>query len=376
MVNLTLGEMDTKGNPVDHFYEDAREKWTSWREQNVIIQMGEPAVWRLRETYSSPTHQSLSRTGFIALIGVEDYSVTGVQPHERTHAGPKEDRHKLLRHTGANLSPILFVYQDDPQRTHLTQQTYQADDVSHATLDHNGSVEIEFSCTTDEEWISHFCSDLGRSIFLIADGHHRYEAALAFHRDRDEDPGLRTSHVMGYFVPSSSEGLVIHPTHRGIFGLAKEDKEKFTNNLNEYFDMDMPGNADPSIPSLRYVSDRNEQMKIQIKREIYHNLKKNLMPPALASLQVTVFEEIILKEILRLSRQEIAHHRNLLYFHTEDECSSAVKSGKIDFAFLLDPIDTDTLFLITAQGSVLPQKSTYFYPKCPVGIVIHSLENL
>jgi uncharacterized protein (DUF1015 family) len=93
-------------------YDAAAERLAEWREQGVLTQEDEPAMWALRQDYSAPDGSTRTRTGVFARVRVEDYGAGRIRPHERTHPGPKEDRLKLTRATHANLSPIFSLYPD------------------------------------------------------------------------------------------------------------------------------------------------------------------------------------------------------------------------------------------------------------------------
>lgn len=374
IVNLTLGEVDNLGNPVEEFYTNAMEKWNSWRKNHILERINKPAIWRIDETYLSPSNQRLTRTGFISLIRLDSYSDSGVQRHERTHDKPKLDRLRLIENTHANLSPIFFIYLDQDNEATAFQEEYQPNLESHATLNQMGPIKIDISCTTDTKWIHRFCSHMNQSSVLIADGHHRYEAARSFHRNHNNDSSLDTSYTMGYFVPSSSKGLILFPTHRGIHAISKPDDNRFKKKLTNFFDIRTLHPISSEFPSMKFIYNQDDPVWIQIKPENYRNLQKNLNPSSLASFSVVIVEEIILKKILGLSSSEIAHRKNLSYYHNTNDCLNDVRDGILQMAFLLEPITIEDLFSVSYNGGILPQKSTFFYPKCPTGIVMHSLE--
>ena len=373
IINITVKEENRNISDED-FYSFARVEWKRWIRNQILTRVNQPAIWRTDETYLSPTDEPLTRTGFIALIRLGDYSLSGVQRHERTYVKPKLDRLNLKRSTLANLSPIFFLYLDEFDKAKTFQKNFKPVYRSHANMNQNGSVEIDISYTTDTAWIHQFCSYLNQSAILIADGHHRYEASLALHEECKKDSSIDTAYTLGYFVPSTSEGLILNPTHRGIHSLPNLDYEGFTDKLWNYFNPGTPRLTSQSLPSLQFMYNRNERVSIQIKPDIFLNLQRDLRPPTLASQSVVVFEEIILKKILGLSSSDIAKGKNLKYYPSEDNCLYDLRTEKTQWVFLLEPIDIKDLFSITSGGGVLPQKSTFFYPKCPSGIVMQSLE--
>jgi len=369
IVQLTLGE-DNQDNPDEEFYTQAKRKWNRWCENQIFIRVKKPAIWKVDESFMSPSNQYLTRTGFIALIRLENYSINGIQRHERTLDKPKLDRFKLIESTRTNFSPIFFIYLDKLNQERTLNQNYEPEDGSHATMNQDGSKKIDISYTTDRDWIQQFCSVLNQSIVLIADGHHRYEASLSLHKKNSGVSFMDTSYTMGYFVSSFSEGLGLNPTHRGIYGLSVPDYEGKIDKLWNYFEK----KTSLPTPSFQFIHNGHDPIPLQLKPEMYNNLKKSIKPFSLTAQGVVVFEEIVLKGIFGLSSSEIANWKHLRYYHDTEIYLNDLKKGNLQMIFLFDPIPIEDLFAIAAEGGILPQKSTFFYPKCPSGLVMHSLE--
>src|SRR5579864_2233858 len=187
VVHLTLPDSE----------EEAARDLADWQEQGVLVRDDEPASWWLAQDYVGPDGVSRRREGLVAALHTEPYEDKVILPHERTHAGPKEGRLRLLRATRTQLEPLFFLWDG----------TIEIDGLGDPDLEVGGDklwrLDAEFGAALTEE--------LADAQLLIADGHHRYETALAFH---DEDGSEATAWLLAVIVPTGQEGLTIFPTHR------------------------------------------------------------------------------------------------------------------------------------------------------------------
>jgi uncharacterized protein (DUF1015 family) len=176
VVHLTLPDSE----------DEAARLWREWLEAGVLVREEHPAVWELEQEFPGPDGYSRTRRGIVASLAAEPYESGAVLPHERTHAGPKEDRLRLLRAVGAQLEPILVLYDGPPPVSPSGAPDFEADG---ARLRRAGPVDVE-----------QFFADVQ---LLIADGHHRYETAVEAGMD-----------IPAVLVSTSDPGLAILPTHR------------------------------------------------------------------------------------------------------------------------------------------------------------------
>ncbi len=162
----------------------------NWREAQILVR-DEPSAWALSQSYVGPDGVERTRNGLVASLRVEPYDRKIVLPHERTHAGPKEGRLRLLRATRTQLEPIFLLH--DGPRAAIPDR------------------EPDLAIGGDRLWRVADVPDFTELQLLIADGHHRYETAVAFH----EEDGTETSAwMMVVLVSTQEEGLTIFPTHR------------------------------------------------------------------------------------------------------------------------------------------------------------------
>src|SRR6266480_4468120 len=262
VVHLTLPEPE----------EQAARELSDWQADGMLERETEPAVWALSQSYTGPDGVARIRNGLVVTLRLEPYENRVVLPHERTHAGPKEGRLRLLRATRTQLEPIFLLYDGDP--VEIPQR------------------EPDLAAGGDRLWRVE--DDPGERFadaqLLIADGHHRYETALAF----DEEDGTDASAwMMVVLVSTGEQGLTIFPTHRlaqsvdGVDALAPQ--------------------------GVSYTPQRGEAV-------------------------------------------------------------AAVDHGEAEAAFLLRPTRIEDVFTRAREGQVLPQKTTYFYPKLTSGLLFQPLD--
>src|SRR5581483_9404972 len=179
---------------------EAAALWRAWLAEAILVREDEPAAWRLSQDYVGPDGVARTREGMVCSLRAEPYSTGAVLPHERTHAGPKEGRLRLLRAVRAHVEPIFLLHEGE-----LALDTAGADPL----------FDVELEGVRNRLWRlpdgAALCGSLAGSPLLIADGHHRYETAVAFH---EEDGSEESAWLLAVVVPTRQEGLTIFPTHR------------------------------------------------------------------------------------------------------------------------------------------------------------------
>ncbi|MFQ6616308.1 MAG: DUF1015 family protein [Fidelibacterota bacterium] len=355
-------------------YTRAAESWDEWQKRNIVVRNKGAAIWRIHEIFGS-SRRKVTRVGFVAVLRLEDYSPQGVRRHENIHPEAREDRLRFLEKTGLNPGPILFVYPDSPEDTASLESSFNPDSQTRAVGPDDENVTIHVSFTTNAHWIERFQAYLKPRPVLIADGHHRYAACLALRRRNPLDPSIDSGWVMGLFLPASSPGLAILPVHRAVRQVDDFDPVSFENRLRQFFDPAPSGEDDPSLPTLSLVYGTRDPVTFRIRREILHRLEGEIEPLSAVPLSPILVDRIILEKVLKLPSSGIARQKIISYFHDREACVKAVARGEFQMAILVNPVSMEDLLSVTDRGGVLPQKSTYFYPKCPDGIVMHSLRS-
>jgi len=322
----------------------------AWLEAGVLTADAEPSLYVYSQRFSLGDGRSLIRDGVICRLRLEDFASGVVRPHERTFPGPKADRLALMRATGAYLSPIFGLYArpNEPVRTLVGPLGTPLVDV----LDAGGCGHTLWR-VTDTAAVARFREALAHETVYIADGHHRYETGLAY---RDELGGAGASAwIMACLVNMEEPGLVILPTHR----LLRAPRRIEAAALDGAFASEPLGGAPRPDGAIDLVlPDRRLRLRpTGVLARLGH------LPAAIRSLDVAVLRDGLLAP-LGIRPDELA------FTHDDAEAQVAVASGEATAAFLVTPPSMATVRAVCHAGEVMPEKSTYFYPKLADGLVL------
>jgi uncharacterized protein (DUF1015 family) len=362
----------------DDPYDAAARELARWRQQRVIVQDDEPALWALEQDYTGPDGERRTRSGFLARVRVEDYGPGRIRPHERTHPGPKEDRLKLTRATKANLSPIFSLF-SDPDGTALeaVQTSTTVPPWGRAT-DEDGT-ENRLWRVTDPDAIATVKQLLTNAELLIADGHHRYETARTYAEEIGGEGPHR--YVLMDLVALQDPGLTVFPTHRLLKDLPSDQREALAEAIRRHFAIEALRNVDQLAPEPDPAHVRMGYIDSHSTRPLMLTLKDEqavdaVLPgrsDAYRHLDTAVLEALILKGALGMSDEDIDHLHQLGYARNAKEAIELVEDGTYDATFLMAPVPIERVQAIAAAGESMPPKSTYFFPKVPTGLVFNSL---
>lgn len=375
-------------------YEHARRLLYQWIEQKVLIFDPQPAVYFYLQDYTLEDGTQLTRKGFIALCRLEDFSSGNILPHERTHQKQIDDRLELLRACKANLSPILSLY-SDPQLTINERflEKHQKEPIVD-TFDHD-LVRHRFYRVTDPEALDSAIHILSEKKLLIADGHHRYATALAYKKEMDNRvghtlEGAPYNYTMMYFTNTEDMGLTIFPSHRLIHGLSTFEAGSFLEKVRESFDIkeyifkteeeekEQKERFFSTLKSLQgntvafglYIHKQHCYCILTLKPDMKKDPILQKMPQSIRSMAIPVFNEFILKRLLKLGTDhERQAHINII--KNNQKAIDLIHSGRFQMAFLFNPNTLDEIHNVISENQVMPQKSTFFYPKLLTGLVIY-----
>ena len=298
VVHLTLPESD----------EAAAAALADWRTRGVLRRDEDPALWFVAQDYTGPDGVARTREGVAGSVEASPYGDGQVLPHERTHAGPKEGRLRILRATRTQLEPIFLLYDDDPP-------VAAPDGVPELDVDEGGVRTRVWRLPAEEFDID--------TPFLIADGHHRYETAVAF---RAEDPSA--THTFAVLVSSRSPGLEIFPTHRTVPRLA----------------------AEPPLTA----TDGWDKGALALYRHGEY-------------FRVDSADELDARAVERFAPDGVG------YTPYAEEAVATVDRGEAEAAFLVRPTTVAQVAAFAGRGETMPQKSTFFYPKLTSGLLLYPL---
>ncbi len=387
IVAIDLPHLPPKTAGPDSAYVAANQTLRAWLNDGTLTCDPRPAIYPYAQTYQHGD-RSFHRRGFICLVKLSAFGAGDVVPHEKTYKGPIEDRMKLMRATGVQLSPIFGLFNDPRNEvTHALYAQASKPQLS-GTLD---GVKNDLWSVTDAE-VENKVIDLMRSKpIYIADGHHRYTTALQYQKEMAEAHGgaLPPNHpanwCMFVLVGMQDEGLLILPTHRLIGGLANWDIDAFTQAIAGDFEVtatplrrdhvDELADTLGGYPPHTFGLLDGKSGRVFTLRLRNPDLLAKLEPTqseAWRSLDVAILQRYLLDEVLA---PKFAGGGELLKGYTADPHAIApqVDGTKYQLALILKSTPLKALEDLGKHGEVMPQKSTYFFPKLATGMVLNPL---
>ncbi len=368
----------------DGRYDHAAHLLREWIEDGVLVREPRRALYAYSESFIDPrSGDQATRRGFIAAVMLEPFSAGIVLPHERTLSAPKADRLKLMRATRADLEPIFGIYADPSGDSLQRLATYDAAEPLIDATDADGArhriVRID-----DADAVDAFIGDLSGESILIVDGHHRYETALAYHAERvaAQDAPEAASTIMMFLAPTSDPGLIILPTHRVVHSLAEFDPDALLESLSEHFVVKFFTNLNEAIAALGATSELPALLLLTRGRVALARLRNSAslheivpadMPEPVRSLDVTVLHEYILGRLLGIDAEAQTQQRNIHYVKSDADAVAALDDSSVNLVVMMNATRLDQVEAVARSGSVMPQKSTFFYPKLASGLLINPL---
>jgi len=362
LVRVILGERNPSDSETDNVYTRAAGSLNRWIADGILARDREAGVFPYFQEFTEPdTGERLVRKGFIALGAVEEYSGGVVHRHEQTLSGPKRDRLELLRHTHAHFGQIFMLYPDPGGAVDALLDDAAVGAPLAEAADEYGAVHRLWKLSGAAQ-IQKLMAD---KKLLIADGHHRYETALAFYK---ENPALSgTDRVMMTFVNMYSPGLRILATHRLVSGV--KDTDAFLRGAAADFRVE----EIPSLDRLKQAWASGEGRTI-IGAAIGNRLWIMEDRNARGELDIRVLHERVLAKLLGISEEAVREEKHLRYIRGLDAAVEEARQGVAQMAFLLKPTSVQQVADTSFSGGVMPQKSTDFFPKLLSGLTIYKLE--
>jgi uncharacterized protein (DUF1015 family) len=398
LIPIEKGKSLPSDTPADNVYTRAAKTLEDWIRAMVVVQDASPSLYAYFQEYTVPgTTERRLRKGFIAVGKIEDYSAGLVFRHEQTLSGPKADRLELLRHTQTHTGQLFMLYSDPAARVD-TLLDAAARSKAEVELRDEYDVVHKLWPITDAQTLETIRREMKDKKLVIADGHHRYETALAY---RDEcrtragriDSDLPYEKVMMTLFNTAGKGLTILPTHRVVTNVANFTFDGFRAALASAFDVQsFPFHGSAECRKV-YEHFRRELLRGQPVRAVgayagggaFHIfvLKKDanldqLLPgvsPAQRRLDVVLLHRLILERGLNITQDAVKTEKNITYEREMDTAIAEVDSGRAQICFLLNPVSVETVAEMAMGGEVLPQKSTDFFPKLMSGITMYRLKD-
>jgi uncharacterized protein (DUF1015 family) len=348
-------------------YESARATLAAWLAEAVWAPDAEPAIYAYHQTYAVGG-QPVTRRGFIALGQVSGYAEGVVLPHERTHAGPKLDRLKLLEATGADVG-LLFMLVGDPDGQILRATEPHGEPMAEAR-DLRGEVHRIWRLA-DRAAVARVEALMAPRPVIIADGHHRYETAVEYAR-RHPTAGEK---LMAFFA-LEAPGLTILPNHRLLHGVPDFSLGRLADRAREWFEVT------PLDDPLAFHAANRRLGVVTAEGAAVFALRDGadarIAWPAGTSagwrqLAVSILHEGLLRPLMGITDAVLDERTHVDYTADQAEAVELARAGRYQAAFLIAPTTPGELRAVVRGGEVLPQKSTHFYPKLLDGLVFHRL---
>ena len=358
-------------------YAHLSELLDQWRQEGILIRDEGPAYYVMKQRFRTEEGSLLERVGFYAELGLAEYSEKQVMPHERTLAGPKADRLKLLQAAQANLSSVFLLYEDsgDTLSEHLLSAFGPNGEFLGSATD-DGGVEYELARLSDSDSLAAIEAFLAERSCVIADGHHRYETALEYRRLRRLDGETVEGEApfdstLAYFANVYAPGSLLLPIHRVVRHKEAPTTDQWTAKLPGWIRNEVKVKGDASEVAAKAMellaSHEGEAAFVADAADgLLQVFTKNA--PLDNSLLVRLVEDEVLGGVFKLSVEDI-RGGEVHFPKSAERAALDVRQGRGQVALYLNPLRPEDVFRVTREGEVMPQKSTFFFPKVPTGMV-------
>ncbi len=371
--------------PTDDSYGRVAITFQQWLKEGVLQLDKTPGLY-LHDHHFEYSGVKRVRRGLIARIKLQPWG-RGIYPHEETFPKAKSDRLQLMRACRASFSPLLALYQgSEPEVALKLSEVAQGEPIIQTSVPSLLDVESQGReghvvwAITDLKTKLQLSQFLSSQPLYIADGHHRYETALAYQRERAQHQSVAGAEAFNYvmmeLVDFSDPGLVILPLHRLVRGIETSVLAKLEEELRNFFVLEsVPVKVDSYqllpdsclgilglLPGSLVVLKKRQDVSLQA-------LMPGSRSPAYRDFSVSILNHIILDNILGFTSKE-----DVAYTVDFKEVYQQIEEGKYQLAFLLNPPQPEVVKWVADAQDRMPSKSTYFYPKLPAGLIINPLD--
>ena len=371
IIRLILSQPQDNDTDDENQYTRAAVRMNKWISNGTLVRDATPRYYIYDQSFNAPDGKNYTRRALIALVKLEPFENRVVLPHEKTHAGPKADRLNLMRECHVNLSPIFLLYADPAGDIERIMESFTDKNQPHIDCPETFGSTHQLWCLDDTERNREIQALFSTKPLLIADGHHRYETALAF---RDEiaqktPNGVSSGYdyMMVNLVRMESPGLAVLAIHRLLSNLSADQIAYAIAKLPEAFEVHEIDTQANLMAKLGAMSGKSRTVGMYTADDTYRLLIPHSTPPK--QLDVMLVQETIIKNLFQI--ETLSEH--ISYTAYTDDAVSHVKEGADRVALLMNPTPVEQVLDVAMAGSTMPQKSTYFYPKMATGFVLNPL---
>jgi uncharacterized protein (DUF1015 family) len=393
-IRLVLGKEFPGDSEYNNRYVRSAAFLDGWLRHKIMLRDEKPAFYVYEEKFSCQG-KKYSRLGFIGILRLEDMGRGKVFPHEETYPKAKLDRLTLMRATNANLDCVFSFYSDKKGKTVKALRPFMKRKAVIEAKDQDGTLHRLWRVDR-KPVIARLVQEMKDKAVFIADGHHRYEAAIRYKNEMKtkntkftEDEAY--NHVMMYFTPLENKGLVVLPIHRAVSSLVYFDPLRFEQDLAQLFDVKpypaTKKNADQVRKKLLkdmsaagagkhafglYLGNNRYYLLTLRDEGTVEELVAEEKPQAWKQLDVTVLHYAVFDRLLNIAQET---EDKVSYFKSAEEAVKAVDEKGATMAFLLNPTRIEEIVAVAGALEKMPHKSTYFYPKLLSGLVVNRFEH-
>jgi uncharacterized protein (DUF1015 family) len=390
MVRLELGKESPGDSRRGNKYTRAADTLQTWLREGILLPEERPAFYLVEQRF---IYKDAMRSlwGLIARVKLDDGGGK-IRPHEVTRPGPTADRLHLLQYCRFNFSPIMGLFRREKEGLLSLFPNVTAERPALSAVD-SSAITLNVWVVTEEKMLKAASDFFAAKVIYIADGHHRYQTALTYRRQQLDANSSFTgdeafNFVMMTLIDSQDPGLIMLPTHHLVHGLEPERVARLREEIAANFEVSglLPPSATPSQTAASWLHALEEQGRARMAFGLYglHGQRlcllvakekaglQEMMPHGEVpgkDLGVSILHWLVLRGVLSSEKEQSS------LTHTRDpiQAISQVDSGESQLAFFLNPIAISTVLAVADAGDRMPQKSTYFCPKTPAGLVANSI---
>jgi uncharacterized protein (DUF1015 family) len=394
VIRMELGQKRTGDDRHDNPHTRAGNYLRTWMKDGTLVQEKTPAVYLVATEFDT-VNGPCTRWGLMVSVGLEPFHQGGILPHERTYSKVKSERLSLMQACRANLSPIFAFFSDD--RSTMPQLiSHVANTAPVVAVQDDNRHFHKMWIIKDPDLHTRIAVNFEQQTLFIADGHHRYETALAY---RDEQAGLAgglpenhpANNTLMCLSSIQDPGLMILPAHRLLPEVPSEVRLNFLEHARSFFEVQSTEENLEKERAVDAILDRLEQTQpgtalvvalrdveapvlLQLKPGKKETIYPKETPDILKDIDVTLLTEFIFPVLLGLSQAKLDDVNCVHYHHDARAALDGVTSGHYDMACILKPTPIASVQRVADAGLVMPRKSTYFAPKVITGLVMHALD--
>ncbi|MBC8209274.1 MAG: DUF1015 domain-containing protein [Desulfobulbaceae bacterium] len=404
MIRLDITKSAQSAEDSDARYQGAAALFQEWLDNDILKRDSQPAIYLYETEYNHPSGKTLTRKGFVCLVGLAEFAEGVVKPHERTFETVIADRLKLMETCKAQFSQIFSVY-SDPENEVMSRLEQVRGEALGSVLDADGCRHSLWRVSDADTISAAQRFFLDKSVY-IADGHHRYTTSLAHRRNvtavtGNLDPRDPANHIMMYLCPMEDCGLSVLPTHRLVNWPGKMMVADLLRCIEPYVDVEEMQNGSRESLIGEVMSRMNELENQTLEKSsstfgLYHAGEDRCFlltmksaarssladrPEVLKDLDVVILSDLLIEKALDLNHHRCELENLVRYFSDADEALDVAVKDATDgeeqtpLLFVMNPTRVSQVQDVADQGLVMPHKSTYFYPKVMTGLLFHQLKD-